>query len=373
MKLRSILAALLATGLGTLLAFGLAEGFLRLLPVNEGLRAMPVDVENPVFRFTPNRDVTWSRDWNFSIVNRIRVNNAGYVNTQDYVRQDSPLLAVVGDSYVEAAMVPYEDTLYGRAAATALDVGRVYSFAASGAPLSQYVVWAREAKAEWGANALVVVVIANDFDESLVEYKSAPGFHHYERDANGVLTLRRHDYSPNPLREVVRRSALFRYLVFNLQALERLKLLVREIGASPAQAQEFVGNTPAAASEKRLQDARDAIAAFLRDLVAVAGWTPSDVLFLVDGIRYPDPSPEVAASYFVKMREHFIAASRQQGFGVIDLDHAFFARHRADQSRFEFPTDAHWNAIAHGVAADALVNSALFERWARSSDGALAR
>ena len=107
--------------------------------------------------------------------------------------------------------------------------------------------------------------------------------------------------------------------------------------------------------------------------MAVAGWTPSDVLFLVDGIRYPDSSPEVAASYFVKMREHFIAVARQQGFAAIDLDPAFFARHQADQSRFEFPTDAHWNAIAHGVAADALVDSALFKRWAQSESGEIAR
>jgi len=368
LKLKPALFALIAMALGTLFALVSAEALFRFLPVSDGLMAMPVHAGAPVFRFSPDRELTWSRDWNFSIVNRIRVNNAGYVNDQDYVRDSRPLLAIVGDSYVEAAMVAPEETVHGRTARAAGTGRRVYSFGASGAPLSQYVVWAREAKVKWAANALVILIIANDFDESLVEYKSAPGFHYYARRDDGQLELQRQDYRPSTVRQVLRKSALFRYLALNLHALERLKVLLRSLVPS-ARAQTYVGNTSADAGKTRLQKSRQAVSAFLRDLQAVSGWKPSEVLFLVDGIRYPANGKAVSGSYFVQMRNYFMSMSRQRGFGTIDLDPFFFARHRADGARFEFPTDGHWNGLAHGIAAQALMDGPFFSEWANVTNG----
>ena len=68
---------------------------------------MPVDAADPVLHFTPNRPFTNSLGWNFHNVVHGRVNNAGFVNDQDYVRDGPPLIAVIGDSFIEAQMVPY--------------------------------------------------------------------------------------------------------------------------------------------------------------------------------------------------------------------------------------------------------------------------
>ena len=116
-----------------------------------GLRSLPVNAANPVLRFTPNRPFVNSLGWNFHTVVRGRVNNAGYVNDQDYVRDGPPLIAVIGDSFIEAQMVPYAETLQGRLATALSGKFRVYSFAASGAPLSQYLVFAGHAAREYGA------------------------------------------------------------------------------------------------------------------------------------------------------------------------------------------------------------------------------
>ena len=227
--------AVISTLVGVLIPLALAEIVLRFLPVNGGLMAVAVNEKEPVFRFTPNRQTIWSRDWNFTIVNRIRVNNAGYVNDQDYDVADArPLCVVVGDSYVEASMVPYAETLHGRLAKRFAPQTRVYSLAASGAPFSQYLVWAREARERWRAIALAIVVIGNDWDESLATNKAGPGFHHYVEGPDGSLVLRRFDYVPSWWRELVRQSALGRYLFFNLQAPERLKLLLGTPGVLPA-------------------------------------------------------------------------------------------------------------------------------------------
>ncbi len=364
--MRDKLYAAISILIGITLALAIGEAVCRFLPVNDGLKAMPVNASAPVFHFTPNRNVTWSRDWNFSIVNRIHVNNAGYVNDQNYdARDPRPLLAVVGDSYVEAAMVPPHDTLQGRLSKALAPAARVYSFAASGAPLSQYLAWAREARKKWKAQALIIVVVGNDFDESLAIYKQGPGFHHYVAGANGALHLQRFDYEPSLLRLAVRKSALARYVLFNLQAHEHLPALANELMSfvRPARADIFVGNTSASTDADRLRWSKAAVLAFLHDLSAYAGWPPGSVLFVVDGVRYPSNNPAVAASYFVQMREFFIAAARRAGYEAIDMDPAFFAHYRATGERFEFPTDGHWNGLAHRLAAEAALHSALLSRW----------
>src|SRR5262245_62679314 len=137
---KHILFAALSVAMGVLACLLVAEIALRFLPVATGFWAEPVNATQPVFRFSPNREFLFSRDWNFSLVNRGRVNNDGFINDEDYVESDPrPLLAVIGDSYVEAAMVPNEQTFYRRLANTLKGRGRVYSVGASGAPLSQYL------------------------------------------------------------------------------------------------------------------------------------------------------------------------------------------------------------------------------------------
>ncbi len=370
--MRTKLYAVVSVLLGLMAGLVLLEIPLRFLPVHEGLTAQPVNAENPIFRFAPNRDLVWSGGWNFAIVNRIRVNNAGFVNDQDYALGDRrPLLAVVGDSFVEAGMVPYAETIQGRLAAQVGGGARVYSFAASGAPLSQYVSWAKWARETWKAEALAIVVVGNDFDESLAAYNAQPGFHHYVEEG-GDLVLRRYDYEPGRLRELARRSALARYLIFNLGILHHhnaLRAFLAMPFATPARASPYVGNTAAAADPVRLRASEAGVRAFLRDLVAVAGWEPERVIFLVDGLRYPTPDPAVLDSYFVRMRRYFLEESRRAGFEAVDLDPMFFAR---QPQRFEFPTDAHWNDAGHGVAAQAVLESGVFARFGRG-EGRAAR
>jgi hypothetical protein len=288
-----------------------------------------------------------------------------------------PLFAVVGDSIIEADMVPYPETLQAQLARALGTDERVYSFAGDGAALSQYLAWAKEAKDRWHAGALAIVVVGNDFDESLASYRITPGFHLYVRDGAAKLTLQRFDYTPNPWRELVRHSALARYLVFNLQVQVSVPkwLAAHRTHAEPAQPQPPSGGelstaalppaaTPVAADTEGAA-AKEVIAAFLRDLTAVAGWRPQEVVFVVDGIRYPERSAEAQSSYFVHMRDYFLKAATSAGFEAIDMDRVFFAEHRRSGARFEFPTDAHWNGFAHGLAAGAVRSSATLERWLR--------
>jgi hypothetical protein len=360
-KARRFVLAALSLAIGLAVPLLLAEGALRFLPVATGLAAEPVDAAQPIFKFMPDRPFVYSRDWDFSLANRGRTNNDGWVNDRDYARgAGAPVVAVVGDSYVEALMVPFAAT-YAARLRNDLD-GRldVRTFAASGAPLSQYVVWAEYAVKRWGAQAVIVNVVGNDFDESLALYKQGPGFWHYAPAADGTLEPRLFEYRPGILRSVVHASALARYLVFNLQ----IQTLVERFKASfaaHAAAGGFAGNVPVASDPQRDALSLQAIDAALRDLSAKTGLAPDRIAFVVDGFRYPDAVNP--SSYFGRMRAAFVERARAAGHTVFDLDDAFFAEFARHGRRFEFPNDGHWSAEGHRVVAETLGKSDLIARW----------
>src|SRR3954471_13883421 len=102
--------ALLCRGLANaallILPFLLVEGVFRLLPVSEPPQILPVTAETPVTRYEPNVDYRYSRDWNFSISTRKHSNNYGFIHNSDFHPGDTtPVLAVIGDSFVEANTV----------------------------------------------------------------------------------------------------------------------------------------------------------------------------------------------------------------------------------------------------------------------------
>ena len=363
-RVKMLLFATIAMTLGIVLCLVLAEVVCRVLPVNTGLMAQPVTAASPVLRFAPNRPFTYSRGWNLADVNRGTTNGDGWVSPVQYDPQArTPLLAIVGDSYIEAAMVPAESTVTRRLARRVAGRARVYSFGASGAPLSQYLVEAEYARDRFRPSALAVVVVGNDFDESLLRYKSAPGFHYFADDERGGLALRRVDLQISPIRRVARHSALAYYLLVNLHAQEALAALAgRARGGPPAQ---YVGNTAADANATRVADSKRAVDQFLAELPARAGLAPARIAIVVDGIRAAVYSPAVArdaaGTYFDVMRRYLATTARARGFEVVDLQPAFEARFARDRKPFEVSSgDAHWGPRGHEVAADAIVGSRVF-------------
>jgi hypothetical protein len=343
-----------------------AEIAMRFLPVSTGLRSMPVTAADPVLHFTPNRPFTNSLGWDFHNVVHGRVNNAGFVNDQDYVRDGPQLLAVIGDSFIEAQMVPYGESLQGRLAAALGDKFRVYSFAASGAPLSQYLIYAGHTVREYGARSVVINVVGNDFDESLSAYRLGPGFWQYAPDANGVLRLRLNQHQAGTLISLARHSALARYVIINLGVQNHL-FSIRPLGevifGKPANAApRYAGNTDASTNEERVRDSLAAIDAFFRDLPERVGLPPDRVLFTLDGFRYADAARDGAGTYFDVMRRAFMERAAAQGYEVIDLDTRFIPRHARTGESFEFRDDNHWNGAGHEVAAQAVLESKLLAR-----------
>ena len=337
----------------------LLEIGLRFFPVNSGLRAQPVTAENPIFHFEPNRTITFSKGWDFKMLNVRRSNNVGWVNDQDYKIEDArPLLVVIGNSYIEAAMVPYPETMYGRLAEALREKLKVYSLGASGAPLSQYLIWAQHAVREYGAKAVIINVVGNDFDESYFTYQNGPGWWVYVPDFDGRLRLELAEYRPGWMRRIVSNSAVARYVFFNLQFPNVWRELKSKFGSPAIAGPRFAGNTAAEADTARMAISLAVIDAWFRDLPDIVGLPPDRILFTLDGFRYPQGVPK-GDTYFGKMRQAFIAKAQSLQYGVIDLDQWFFADYEKRRERFEYPMDGHWNGFGHEVAARAVLTSDL--------------
>lgn len=338
------------------------EGIFRLLPVSNPPYVLPVSSQNPVAHFQPDVEYLFSKGWNFSIIARKKSNNFGWNNIADYrAGETTPLLMVIGDSYVEAHGVDA-----GKSAPEVLDSGvrgkgRVYSIGLSGAPLSQYLVFADYARTTFRPAAMAFVIVGNDFDESLFKYKSDPAFHYFEENGN-EFRMRRVDYELSTAKKILRKSALVRYVMLNLSLKETLQRLS---GGAP-RTEEYVGNMPAAVEETRLTDSMRAIDEFFRQLPLRTGLDHRSILFILDGPRpalySPDALLKAANSYVVRMTRYFKAQALARGYEVLDMEPVFIAKHRSDNVRFEFPIDGHWNALAHRLVAEEIRKTALFAR-----------
>ncbi|GAB7022229.1 SGNH/GDSL hydrolase family protein [Salidesulfovibrio brasiliensis] len=349
-----MLKNILLTLVSILFCLLVLELTLHFLPVDEGLRTQPVNESAPIYHFEPNRVSTWSRFPDFSMRNEVRTNNYGFLNDQDYTPDgELPVLAVIGDSYVEAAMVPYKDTLHGRLADDFKNEYRVYSFGVSGAPLSQYLAFAEFARDEFKPQKMVFIVVGNDFDESLVNFKQSPGFHYFAPNPDGKLNLVLKDYEPSAGKEILAASHLVRYLVINVRVQDVFKHII-----TPNRDGNYVGQTIANSEEQRVSASQKAVMAFLEMLPEKSGLRPESIIFVVDGPRphlYEDDwTLQVKNSYFEIMRDFFIDKAHERGYNTIDMTPLFINDYKGNHLKFEYPKDGHWNARGHSLAAEAV-------------------
>jgi len=338
------------------------EVVFRVLPVCYPPYILTTDEKNPVARFQENTNYLYSNGWNFNIISRKRTNNWGFANDQDYIRSDSsPLMVIIGDSFVEAHQVANEESMHGILAKEAKPFGRVYSLGLSGAQLSQYLIFAEHAKDELSPNSMVFIIIGNDFDESLIKYKSSPRLHYFEeKNDKYVLTLI--DYNCSVLKKILRKSAFVRYLMLNLHIKENIKQLLMKFKHNPMQ---FVGNVPSVVSCQRLENSKKAVDEFFHQLPVKSGLGTKDILFVIDGLRPSLYSEEglmdSKESYCNQIRTYFIRRARQLGYELVDMQPVFIEKNRHDGSTFEFPYDGHWNQLGHKLVASEIAKSQLYK------------
>ena len=376
MKQILIFKIVLTLSLSSLLVILLAEIALRFLPVTLGIKGQLVTIEQPLLCFEPNSDFTYSVGPLLQGGNQGKINNYGLVNDIDYdANATSPLLAVVGDSYIEALLVPFEETLHGQLSRSSSN--RVYSFGVSGSPLSQYLGYCRYLRDHFKPSAIIINVVGNDFDESLFEYKNAPGYHYFHSDNNKELYNK---LVPNQKQThllgfiptesyfatILRESRLMQYLYKNAKIMSVINNAKIYLSGRNTK-NSYVGNTAAHHNESRSKKSKLAVDAFFRDLPVDSNLSSQDVIFTVDGLRQSIYEKSLRKSslesYFGLMRKYFIERAQSLGYEVVDLDNVFMSEYEISKKNFEPAYDGHWNSYAHGIVAEEVMKTSLWNRF----------
>jgi hypothetical protein len=362
---RGILQNLLLATLPSLLVLALLlELALRTVVPAAELPTAYFDANHRILRYDTEgpREGLFTRGPLAQLRARWRINDQGWSSAVDYTRPDRrphPLIAIVGDSYVEAFHVDADRSLAAELRRRLVGRAEVYSFGMSGAPLSQYLHMARYAATEFAADALVVNVVHNDFHESLLRLARKPGYLQLVEDGEGRLREQEPLAAAGPRRRgSLQASALARYWRVTLRSLPMSALLSRLRGRPlPI----YNANAPVELLEANHQLIRDAtfmLVERIRD-----AQPDGRVLFMMDPPRYDLYQGTLATSSVVWLNRLLEEACARVGIPFLDLAERFEAVYRETGVRFESEVDSHWNEEGHAQAAAALYERLVELSW----------
>jgi len=357
------------SGLSCLLTLAGLEITLRFFPVTSYVPYQPVNSDSPVARYRPHRSFTYSNHWNFQDIHYGRTNAQGFVSDFDYDADDiRPLIAVIGDSYIEARMLNFSRTMQEKIRAGLRGAVRVYAFAMNGSALSQYLAFAKMARDTYRPDALIVNIVSNDFDESFAGIRSRNRFHYFTNDARGNLRPQLIGfYQISRLQEIISQSALVRYAYFHLRITDAPQKIKRLLRSLPIAAQfQNPAPSPSQSTKKTTDNPETSLRAaktFLKLLPEYAGLPPAKIILILDGQRRSlYYGPHKKDSLFESMRRYLLKNAPAMGYEMIDMHPLFQIDFQTNGQRFEFTRDAHWNARAHELAGRAVLMSQTIKR-----------
>lgn len=337
-----MLKALAAACVGALAVVLVLELALRVLPTSTATRS-GYHIDPNILTYPPGHTFRTSFGWALERAQQHRANNLGFVSDHDFV-VDPRAVAVIGDSFVEASMLPPADRIGARFEA-ALEGRPVYAMGGPGSSLLDYVERVRLAH-RLGVRDIVIVVERGDIAQAVC----GSGNVHAVCIDRATLAPRheRVEADESAAKAVLRRSALAQYLFSQLklspQALAARAASVFAGSAAPVRPAEL----PEAATDAVLREFFLRLAPYRdRRFVFVMG---CDLPTLQAGRSIVHPPS----------RSKFMAQARAFGATVIDSE-ALFRDHldRGGLSLQVSPRDGHWNRLANALVAEAAIRSGI--------------
>lgn len=313
---------------------------------------------------------------------RYDINAQGWNAPVDYFPpglETSDHLLVIGDSFVEALQVEHRESLMGQ-----LDFGlntrwqivhdgsgephlagtrliRVYGFGMSGAPLSEYLHIARHVVHVYDPVQIIIVLVHNDFTESF-DPPAIPIYQAFARvqpvhGADGQV-IRVDDLPGVPYV-----SGMGSRVIAGEWATGRAAVRsARNAALAWRQLRFDRGHLPPEMGVDMIEVVTHAV-----ETLAVTDYlfgqfakfqeeTGIPLLFVMDAPRDTieiNEDPTTASVYALNVVA--AAAAKKHGLAFLDLTPAFTADWKAHHQRFSFPADYHWNAYAHHLVAETIL------------------
>jgi hypothetical protein len=227
-----------------------------------------------------------------------------------------------------------------------------FPFGISGAPLSHYLHVARYVIRTFHPDAVVVVVVHNDFIES---YRPKGGRASqalaYVQLSDMVREIPPQSYESSPIAQaLLAHSATARFVYYCWRMLMLSGSHVD--GGTLVPAAHFEANIDADQVLSEEPRIRQAASYLFRQFADLQRSTGTPFLFVMDSPRealYQGQDPRSLLVYRLNRIAREIAGAA--GLTFVDLTDAFEADYARSRQRFEFATDSHWNAHGHEVVA----------------------
>jgi len=329
-----------------------------------------IDFADGLVKYKPNQKGIYRIKDEINAVYKINANGWNSANDQYFINKpvDRFRIAIVGDSYVEATEVNFDESL---AEKLENKLGKerfeVYRFGISGAPMSQYLHMLRKEVMKYNPDLVIVVLVHNDFNESyeFLQGTYASNFMKLQIEDTGDVTEVEPRQFIRPWYNPIRESATWRYLAIRQKIpYNYLKdlLLGNKI--------YYQANISIDSIKKNRIKNEIATNYIFKKMKEICENRGAKLLLIMNGVtEVVYGTVNKNESYKrggLSLNQIAKDAAQQNGIDFIDLEPVFEKDYKENKKRFTFINDGHWNVYGHEVVAntifDYVKNNALFRK-----------
>jgi hypothetical protein len=310
-----------------------------------------------VLKFEPNQAGTYRIKSEIHAPFNINSNgwNSSYPKYNVPIQPDKTRIAVIGDSYVEALQVDYQNS----SSEVLLDfLGReyfeVYRFGISGAPLSHYLYILEKEVIQYSPHMVVLNIVHNDFIESMgtLEGTYTDSFSTFRMNSVGKLVTE----PPMPYKKsfvwYLKQSATFRYVYVRMKFIPRLitKAIMAKCCSKIRKDNEYKESLTHDNRIQRIKAIAHKAMAMLSTLSQIHDFI---VLIVIDADRAAIVNNsglgEAISSQEMLINRMLSDLAKQYEFLFLDLQPIVVSDYRVNGKRFNFNNDYHWNDYMHSL------------------------
>ncbi len=371
---KNILLVTVPTLIITILLLELILSFLMPLPSRP---ETIYDQQTDILKFSPESGSgTYTKGKFFQIRADWNINNAGWNSLVEYEPEtDKNLIAIIGDSYVEALQVDVDEK-YAHVMRDMLGPETdVYSFGKSLYALPQYLHVSRHVTETYNPSTLIINVVHNDFEESL-EGAGADLRHQalmqliVEEDS--TITERPPYYHPylqerlNPgwFRSLMLKSRLQRYIRYpDFLGIQPVRMVQEYFNRSDSETEADseqdepvyeanVNVEEVHSKENQIRLAVDYVVKTIREENP-----EKQIIFIMDaprGFIYRGAPVEESGVYW--LHQLMEEVTKKYNVGFIDLTSVMQKDYLENGEKFNSEVDTHWNEHGHQLVAETLTN-----------------
>ena len=284
-----------------------------------------------------------------------KINNFGWNSSVDYCpKKAKKRIAIFGDSYIEDFRTDIDKSYPSLLRNEIGNVYDVYSFGASGAPLSEYLNYSRYANYYFNPDILIFNVVHNDFDESVFQLCSKKHFLQLNITDTSITEITPiPNYSLSQFRwskRILRKSALFRYLYYNLE----VRHFINNLKIQSKDTVEYNANVDVFTVKKSIE-----IINFAVDYIIgkMREENPHKrIIFIIDAPRHDIYNYNLKNSNVLFLHDILIKYCLKSNAEFIDLSESMYEDYKKNHIKFNSEIDNHWDEYGHRFVYGQLLN-----------------